>query len=113
MFQISRDADLTSYHEAIAQIACEAFRAEIAKGAGISAPRQKHTRVALPLLLDIDQERQNTAEMKYKMKWQQSSGACQRFRGLTTPPPHHTTPCFPLPDAPAFRQQKHSLLLKG
>lgn len=47
-FQISRDADLTSYREAIAQIACEAFRAEIAKGAGISAPTQKHTRVALP-----------------------------------------------------------------
>lgn len=100
-FQISRDADLTSYCEAIAQIACEAFRAEIAKGAGISAPTQKHTGVALPLLLDIHQERQNTTEitfeMKYKMKWHQSSGACQRFQGSTTPPPRHTTPCFPYP----------------
>lgn len=33
-FQISRDADLRSYRKAIAQIACKALRAEIAKGGG-------------------------------------------------------------------------------
>lgn len=128
-FQISRDADLRSYRKAIAQIACKALRAEIAKGGGNLCSNTKTHRGC-----SASTPGQTRGKTKYRRDYlrdeiQDEMATEQRslsaFPGLNNPPTltqpptptptRHTSPCFPLPDAPSphVRKQKHSLLFKG